>query len=241
MCCPLVVSKSHQSPDTLQGTRRRWMNSVIIFCPQRVYGFFSFPVAQAVKKKKKNLPAMQETQVWSLGLEDSLEKRMATSILAWRTPWTEKPGGLQSTGSWRVSHHWETNTTLKRFKPMLLLRKTVIDRKLAKPIFIKEYVIESLQKTCYGPNGCVPCKFIWWNYISQCDARCTQHHLRNGQDIQPTPPTGHTPTLIYTRNKLTPLRERARKHAVCSHCPPPLPTTATGAPVKLWLNFLSLL
>ena len=45
----------------------------------------------------KNLPAMQETQVWSLGREDPLEKKMAThsSILAWRIPWTEEPGGLQ--------------------------------------------------------------------------------------------------------------------------------------------------
>ena len=46
----------------------------------------------------KNLPAMQETQVRSLGREDPLEKGMAThtSILAWRTPWTEELGGLQS-------------------------------------------------------------------------------------------------------------------------------------------------
>ena len=46
----------------------------------------------------KSLPAMQETQIWLLGLEDSLEKEMATrsSILAWRIPWTEEPGGLQS-------------------------------------------------------------------------------------------------------------------------------------------------
>ena len=49
----------------------------------------------------KNLPAMQETQVQSLGQEDPLEKGMGThsSILAWRIPWTEKPGGLQSRGS----------------------------------------------------------------------------------------------------------------------------------------------
>ena len=52
----------------------------------------------------KNLPAMQETWVQSLGQEDPLEKRMATrySILAWRVPWTEEPGGLQSMGSQRV-------------------------------------------------------------------------------------------------------------------------------------------
>ena len=54
----------------------------------------------------KNLPAMQETRVQSLGWEDPLEKEMAThsNILAWRIPWTEEPGGLQSIGSQRVGH-----------------------------------------------------------------------------------------------------------------------------------------
>ena len=54
----------------------------------------------------KNLPAMQETWVQSLGREDPLEKGMATysSILAWRIPWTEKLGGLQSMGWQRVGH-----------------------------------------------------------------------------------------------------------------------------------------
>ena len=52
----------------------------------------------------KNLPAMQETQVRSLSQEDLQEKGMAfhSSILAWRIPWTEEPGGLQSMGSQRV-------------------------------------------------------------------------------------------------------------------------------------------
>ena len=54
----------------------------------------------------KYLPPMQETQVQSLGWEDPLEKGTAThsSILAWRIPWTEEPGGLQSMGSQRVAH-----------------------------------------------------------------------------------------------------------------------------------------
>ena len=54
----------------------------------------------------KNLPAMQKTWVQSLGQEDLLEKEMAThfSILAWRIPWTEEPGGLQSMGLERVRH-----------------------------------------------------------------------------------------------------------------------------------------
>ena len=60
----------------------------------------------------KNLPAMQETWVQSLGWEDTLEEGMAThsNILAWRIPWTEKPGGLQPMGSQRVRHDWVTNT-----------------------------------------------------------------------------------------------------------------------------------
>ena len=63
---------------------------------------WDFPTAQM----GKNLPAMQETWAQSLGQEDPLEKEMAihSSILAWRIPWTEKPGGLQSMGSQRVRH-----------------------------------------------------------------------------------------------------------------------------------------
>ena len=55
---------------------------------------------------RKNLPAMQETQVQSLLWEDPLEKEMAThsSMLAWKIPWTEEPGRLQSMGSQRVGH-----------------------------------------------------------------------------------------------------------------------------------------
>ena len=57
--------------------------------------------ASQVAQMVKNLPAMQETQVQSVGWEDPLEKGMAThsSILAWEIPWTEEPGRLQSMGS----------------------------------------------------------------------------------------------------------------------------------------------
>ena len=60
-------------------------------------------VAQTVK----NLPAMLETWVQSLGRENPMEKGMAThsNILAWRIPWTEESGGLQSVGSQRVGHN----------------------------------------------------------------------------------------------------------------------------------------
>ena len=62
--------------------------------------------ASLVAQRVKHLPVMRKTQVRSLGREDPLEKGMAThsSILAWRIPWTEEPGGLQSMGSRRVGH-----------------------------------------------------------------------------------------------------------------------------------------
>ena len=59
-----------------------------------------------VAQRLKCLPPIQETPVRSLGQEDPLEKEMVThsSILAWKTPWMEKPGRLQSMGSQRVGH-----------------------------------------------------------------------------------------------------------------------------------------
>ena len=62
----------------------------------------------------KHLPAMRETRVRSLGQEDSLEKEMAThsSILAWKIPWMEEPGGLQSMRSQKVGHDWMTSLFL---------------------------------------------------------------------------------------------------------------------------------
>ena len=68
----------------------------------------SFPGGSLVNNPR----AMQETQepwVRSLGWEDPLEEKMAphSSMLAWRIPWTEEPGGQQSTGSQRVGHHWK--------------------------------------------------------------------------------------------------------------------------------------
>ena len=60
----------------------------------------------------KNLPAIQDTQVWSLDREDPLEKGMATrsSIPVWELPWTEEPGRSQSAGTQRVSPDWVPNT-----------------------------------------------------------------------------------------------------------------------------------
>ena len=78
--------------------------------------WWDFDQASLVAQRLKDLPPMQETQVRSLGQEDPLEKEMAThsSILAWRIPWTEELGRLQSTGSQRVGHDWSDFTSLLR-------------------------------------------------------------------------------------------------------------------------------
>ena len=70
-----------------------------------------------VAQRAKNLPAIQETRVWSLGQKDSLEKGMVThfGILAWRIPWTDEPGRLQSMRSQRVGHDWATSLSLFTF------------------------------------------------------------------------------------------------------------------------------
>ena len=64
-------------------------------------------LASLVAQRLKRLPAMRETQVRSLGQEDPLEKAMAThsGTHAWKIPWTEEPGRLQSMGSQRVGHN----------------------------------------------------------------------------------------------------------------------------------------
>ena len=74
-------------------------------------------VSSLVAQRLKRLPATQETWVRSLGWEDPLEKEMAphSSILAWRIPWMEEPGRLQSTGSQRVGHDWATSLYLIYF------------------------------------------------------------------------------------------------------------------------------
>ena len=78
------------------------MNSMKRFTTRKDQKLKTSLVAQSLK----HLPPVWETWVRSLGLEDPLEKEMAThfSILAWRIPWTEEPGRLQSTGSQRVRH-----------------------------------------------------------------------------------------------------------------------------------------
>ena len=78
-----------------------WLNFIALFSLSLPFYWASL-VAQRVKR----LPAMRETRVQSLGREDPLEKAMAphSSTLAWKIPWTEEPGRLQSMGSLRVRH-----------------------------------------------------------------------------------------------------------------------------------------
>ena len=70
--------------------------------------------ASLLSERLKHLSAMRETSVQSLGPEDPLEKEMAThsSILAWRIPWMEEPGGPQFLGSQRVGNDWATSLSL---------------------------------------------------------------------------------------------------------------------------------
>ena len=80
-----------------------WFSSPKLPFFMHVTSYWAFLEVQMVR----NLPAMQETWVQSLGQEYPVKKGMAThsSILAWRIPWTEQPGGLQSMGSQRVGHN----------------------------------------------------------------------------------------------------------------------------------------
>ena len=92
----------------------------------------------------KTLPTVQETPVWSLGWEDSLEKGMTThsSVLAWRIPWTEEPGGLQSMELPMVGCDWVALTLPHLyFKHSLLSLFLFIDR-LLKTFFL--WLIHSL-------------------------------------------------------------------------------------------------
>ena len=91
------------------GSRFSWI-WLVILDPFDFNWFRTSLVAQMVY----HLPTMRATWVWSLGREDPLEKEMAihSSSLAWKIPWTEEHGRLQSTGSQRVGHDWVTSPSL---------------------------------------------------------------------------------------------------------------------------------
>ena len=114
---PSVVDKDHRV-FTLLCSFQPKLQQIFFFNIWKCFPipFLSWPgLAQMVKY----LPAKQETRVQCLGQEDPLEEGMVThsSILAWRIPWTEEPGGLQSMGSQRVRHGWATNTVTFSMSP----------------------------------------------------------------------------------------------------------------------------
>ena len=123
----------------------------------------------------KNLPAMWETWVWSLSWEYLLEKGMAThsSILAWRIPWTEEPGGLQSMGSQRVIYDWATNTLT--FMGTLLIGSPAFTDKgpLSKVASGKAWLSDShslLSATLYCSWVCIiVCSGPHWPWLQFCN------------------------------------------------------------------------
>ena len=111
MSSPLIsLGKPYQFLVVTASFSKFWGEKKVYIYTQTLMYIYTWDslVAQMVK----NLPAMQESQIWPLGQEDPLEKGKATPsrILAWRIPWREDPGGLQSKGSQWVRHDWTTNT-----------------------------------------------------------------------------------------------------------------------------------
>ena len=109
-CCSFWISILETTQNkALLCYRNRKKNFIMESCWfDSKHNNMGFPVAQTVK----NLAAVKGTLVQSMVWKDLLEKGMDThsSILAWRFPQTEEPGGLQSMGSQRVGHNWATNT-----------------------------------------------------------------------------------------------------------------------------------
>ena len=103
-------------------------------------------------KTVKNPPAMQETWVCSLGQEDPLEKGIAThsSILAWRIPWTEEPGGLQSMGWQRVRHELTSDTFF--FFAGFMVTLKILERKCSLSLFKYENEIVKFDLARYNIN-----------------------------------------------------------------------------------------
>ena len=114
-------------------------------------------VAQMVK----NLPAMWETWVWSLVWEDALEEGMAThlSILAWRTPWIEEPGGLQSMWSHRVRHNWVTKHTFK------CTLKSYLKEPYLETDLLFENVLTLIIRRMLAHVWCLKIFWIYWSFF----------------------------------------------------------------------------
>ena len=131
---------SFHLPSYFQDSPASW--HVIALRPFLVWIIFYWSWASPVTQAVKNLPAMHETRVWSLNREDPLEEGMAThsSILAWRAPWTEEPGGLQSMGPHRVEQTEQPTLSLSGWsllsEGMVLALRTRAVLKTAGLLFI---------------------------------------------------------------------------------------------------------
>ena len=103
--------------------------------------------ASLVAPMVKNLPAMQETHIKSLGWKDPLEKGMATysSILAWKIPWKQELGELYSMGSQRVGHDWETKT----YSQVLFYNKNAKSRPVRS---YKKFTLNFIRVPSYFPK-----------------------------------------------------------------------------------------
>ena len=129
--------------------------------------------ASLMAQTVKNLPAMWKTWVQSLGQEDPLEERMAAhpSILAWRIPWTEEPGGLQSMGSQRAGHDLAIDTSTTDFitTDLFLQYKTIIlTKRCSKGIRSKNWDIFTAL-TFFSVKE--KAKFTFYQSTSQCSLR----------------------------------------------------------------------
>ena len=118
----MVISRSIHAPWIFLMLADR----LISFCSNTActlldtYFKFLYPKSgtSLVAQMVKNLPAMQATQVQSLGGEDPLEKEMAPVFFTWWISWTEEPGGLQSMALQNVRHDWVTSTSKKKKIPL---------------------------------------------------------------------------------------------------------------------------
>ena len=101
-----IAISVHMSENFINVQFTREILTLVLYFSFRLFYLYGLNWASLVAQMVKNPPAMQETQVQSLGWENPLEKGMAihSSILAWRIPWTEESGRLQSMGSQRVRH-----------------------------------------------------------------------------------------------------------------------------------------
>ena len=117
LCLPyklVVLARSVKWSYETTSTFSVWsLSSHLSLFQPHIHASEGFPDGSVVK----NLLAMQESWVPSLGQEDPLKEEMAThfSILAWKTPWTEDPGGLQSIGLQRVGQDWVTKHGIERW------------------------------------------------------------------------------------------------------------------------------